>query len=334
MSAARAHFIRRHEVQLVAVRSPAVQGAGLAATPTNEAARTLRSGLMVQSYASLETFLRERVAEVMSHVAAGTSTFTRLPARLQDLSIFGALEGLRFRVNMWGTTDPRSRQLVQDEAEAIASTARNPYGFSGMMFGFDRSNLSPANLKEFLEVMGVDGNPWYHLTAIASRVGLGGLPLKDGVSNGYQRRNASAHDADNQVTPQQIEDFLRDSLATALGFDAFVSRAARLLYQGNTVGLGSQHEAHQQRYQVSLSRSAHRWLAGGQGGPDESSSPAPVSTSRHGRVRSTGTSGIRGHSDTRRAQLASRLEDDRLPIGASRPAPPGALRSARSLCIP
>lgn len=240
MSAARANFIRRHEAQLIAVNHPAVQGAGLNASPSNEAARTLRCGLMVQSYASLETFLRERVGEAMSHVAAGTSTFTRLPARLQDLSIFGALEGLRFRVNMWGFTDPRSRQLVQDEAEAIASTARNPYGFSGMMFGFDRSNLSPAIIKDFLEVMGVGGggDPWHHLTTLASRVGLGGLPLKDGVTNGYQRRNASAHDAGNQVTPQQIEDFLRDSLATALGFDAFLSRAARLLYEGNVVDLG------------------------------------------------------------------------------------------------
>lgn len=238
MSAARTNFLRRHSAQLIAAGDPAVQGSGLAASPTNEAARSLRCGLMVQAYASLETFLRERVAESMSFVAAGTTSFTSLPSRLQEMSIFGALEGLRFRVNMWGTTDPRSRQLVQGEAETIASTARTPYGFSAMMFGFDRSNLSPANLKEFLEVIGVGGDPWHHLTALASRVGLGGLPLRDGVVNGYQRRNASAHDADSQVTPQQIEDFLRDSLATALGFDAFLSRAARLLHEGNKVDLG------------------------------------------------------------------------------------------------
>ncbi|WP_262851537.1 hypothetical protein [Mumia quercus] len=127
---------------------------------------------------------------------------------------------------------------MQDEADAIASTARNPYGFSGVMFGYDRSNLSPANLKDFLEVVGVGGDPWRHLTMIASRVGLGGLPLKDGATNGYQLRNSCAHDAGSQVTPQQIEDFLRDSLATALGFDALVSRAGRLLHEGNVIDLG------------------------------------------------------------------------------------------------
>lgn len=238
MSVARTAFLRRHAAQVVAANDPALQGDGLAASTVNEAARTLRCGLMVQSYASLETFLRGRVAEVMAHVAAGTVTFSRLPSRLQDMSIFGALEGLRFRVNMWGTSDPRSRQLVQDEADAIASTARNPYGFSGVMFGYDRSNLSPANLKDFLEAIGVGGDPWRHLTVIASRTGLGGLPLKDGVTNGYQRRNACAHDAGSQVTPQQIEDFLRDSLAAALGFDAFASRAGRLLHEGNTLDLG------------------------------------------------------------------------------------------------
>lgn len=238
MSAARTAFLRRHAAQILAANDPALQGTGIAATTANEAARMLRCGLMVQSYASLETFLRERVEEIMAHVAAGTATFSRLPPRLQEMSIFGALEGLRFRVAMWGTSDPRARQLVQDETDAIASTARNPYGFSGMMFGYDRSNLSPANLKDFLEVVGVGGDPWRHLTLVASRVGLGGLPLRDGITNGYQRRNSCAHDAGSQVTPQQIEDFLRDSLATALGFDAFVSRAGRLLHEGNTVGLG------------------------------------------------------------------------------------------------
>lgn len=238
MSSARTAFLRRHAAQVIAANDPALQGSGLAASTVNEAARTLRCGLMVQSYASLETFLRERIGEIMTHVATGTATFSRLPSRLQDMSIFGALEGLRFRVNMWGISDPRSRQLVQDEADAIASTARNPYGFSGVMFGYDRSNISPVNLKDFLEAVGVGGDPWRHLTTIASRVGLGGLPLKDGVTNGFQRRNACAHDAESQVTPQQIEDFLRDSLATALGFDALASRAGRFLHEGNTIDLG------------------------------------------------------------------------------------------------
>jgi hypothetical protein len=241
VSKAREDFWRRHEALAGALGGPQLQGAGFGRTPVNEASRILRGGLMVQAYASLETFLRERVAEAMDHVSKGSAAFSRLPSGLQDIALYGALEGLRFRVNMYGLKDPRSRPMVRTETDAIASSARPSYGFSSVMFGYDRSNLSPQNIKDFLEAVGVGGggDPWFHLTHISQRVGLGGLPLKDGVAKGYAQRNAAAHDAENQIALQDLDDFLRTSLAVALGFDALLSRAARILHDGNVSNLGS-----------------------------------------------------------------------------------------------
>ena len=202
MAKSREDFWRRSQAIFKVLYEPHLQGQGLSRTSTNEAARLLRGGLMVQAYASLETFLRERVAEAMEFTSAGLATFAKLPSGLQDIAVYGALNGLRFRVNLLGQKDPQALQLVHAETEAIASTARSPYGFSKMMFGYDKSNLSPSGIREFLNAIGVGQDPWFHLTEISKRVGLGGLPLRDGLEKGYAQRNSAAHDAENQISPR------------------------------------------------------------------------------------------------------------------------------------
>lgn len=238
MSAARDKFILRHRAHQAALGEPALAGGGFGVSVPNESARSLRCGLMVQTYASLETFLRQRTNEAMSHVTSGAISFGRLPPKLQDIAIFGAIDGLRFQVNLWGRQDPRALALAHGESGAIASSIGHPYTLSSVMFGHDRSNISPSSIAEFLSALGVGGDPWHHLTRMASRVGLGSLPVKDGLSQGYTLRNSAAHDAHSQTELQDIEDFLRFSVAVALGFDALASRAARLLNEGNSAGLG------------------------------------------------------------------------------------------------
>lgn len=238
MSVARGNFLLRYKAHQAALIEPVLAGGGLGVSVTNESARSLRCGLMVQAYASLETFLRQRTNEAMAHVTSGTIAFGRLPPKLQDVAIFGAIDGLRFQVSLWGRQDPRALALAHGESSAIASSVGHPYVFSSVMFGHDRSNVAPASISEFLSALGVGGDPWHHLTRMASRVGLGSLPVKDGLQQGYTLRNSAAHDAQSRIELQDIEDFLRSSVAVALGFDALASRSARLLNEGNTVGLG------------------------------------------------------------------------------------------------
>jgi hypothetical protein len=228
---ARQRFIRRHRAVAGASDQELLVAKGLEESAHNERARILRLGLAVELFCSLEAFLRERVGEVLSWACQGPLPFDDFPIGLRRAATTGAIDALAFQVRLRGSTDSDIVPFLQTEASAIASTAAAGFAFPGVVFGHSRSNLGVAEVGEFLESVGIAGDPWFQLTSFASRTGFGNFPLRDAYDQAYDVRNAAAHNAESDVEPQFLGDFHRSSLAIAISFDALLSRTARLLHE-------------------------------------------------------------------------------------------------------
>lgn len=209
----------------------------------NERARVLRCGLMVQTFSSLESFLRQRTQEVLRHVATGPAPFSSLPDGLQIAATKGAVESLAGYIRTRGRD--AGIELVQAEAGHIASTRGVGFSFSSMSFLRDKSNVANNDLRTLLEMLGIGPDPWFEMTAFAGKVGLGSLPLSDAFRNAANGRHGAAHDPEFDVEPLALGDAHRASLAVAISFDALLSRAGLLLYQGNTARLGEKRKIQQ-----------------------------------------------------------------------------------------
>jgi hypothetical protein len=185
---------------------------------------------MIQQFKNLEGFFKARAREVLAFVCGSPLSFASLPPKLQVAATRGALGALAFQGRIGG--GDLDITVIQKEAAAIGSTLGTAYSFPGMTFGYDRSNLSDGQVKEFLTCMGVVSDPWRQMTMLSSRLGLGGLPLDTAFRNAADARNAAAHDIAADVSPMELQDFHQASLSMAVSFDALVSRAARKLCFG------------------------------------------------------------------------------------------------------
>lgn len=240
---AKAGFLKRSRAIAQAKDLGALVNLGFAEDEHNERARILRCGLMVQTFASLETFLRDRTLEILRHVATGPAPFASLPDGLQLAATKGAVESLASYIR--GRGRDVGIELIQAEASHIASTRGVGFSFSSMSFLRDKSNLAGRDLKQLLEALGIGPDPWFEMTSFAGRVGLGSLPLGDAFRNVAVGRHSAAHESGFDVGPQALGDALRSSVAIAVSFDALVSRAGRFLYEGNTVRLGQKKKIQQ-----------------------------------------------------------------------------------------
>lgn len=207
------------------LKSDAAVSKDLNQTEHNAIAQLFRNGLAVSAFALLEAFIRGRTGEILARISSGAHAlpFNRLPDKLQDAAVYGAMEALVYRRKI--DSDKVSfRGIMQDHAELIASTKRAPYQLSEYAFGYEKPNMNDESISALCKAFNV-AEPWITIAAIASRCGLGQPKLKDDFANGMQRRHLAAHSADAQIEHTDLKDFTLTIRAVAIGFDLAMSAA-------------------------------------------------------------------------------------------------------------
>lgn len=194
----------------------------------NDSARLLRNGIAVVAFAALEDFIRRRTVEALRSLSVPLLRFSDLPERLRRASTVDAIASLTFQARLRNARGEDPVAYIQSVAGDVASTVTASFVLPELALGFSGSNLSVDDVSRILKSFNVD-HPWDQIGQIAKRVGLGAPPsYKDAYISAVRLRNAAAHDGAFDAPLADLLTLERNALAIGIGFDALLSRAARL----------------------------------------------------------------------------------------------------------
>jgi len=188
----------------------------------NEVARMLRNGLAVVSFAALEDFIKKRSSELLQNVSSSGVPFSSLPEKLQNAATFEAVSALSYQMSI-RNRDERA-VYIQEQAQKIASTATTNYEITEHAFAYSQANVSDDVIASILRYFNIS-SPWQQMTALSSRLQLTALPLVESYKNAVRRRHRAAHVAVADTPQGDIEQFVKEAFAIAIGFDALLTKA-------------------------------------------------------------------------------------------------------------
>ncbi|KAA2240318.1 hypothetical protein F0L74_29600 [Chitinophaga agrisoli] len=194
----------------------------------NERARFLRNGLAIISFNILEDFFKQRIGEVLQHVATSPVQFQRLPVKIQEATLLSSLAGIQKIADRMRKNGEDWRTFIQTEANKLSSSAAMPYLLSSYGMGYKNSNLSEEEIASFLGAFQVEG-AWQGIEQVTNLIGCSVISAKTQFVNAANRRHAAAHDPNVQTPLTDIKDFANCVKSIALGFDFLISQAAHYL---------------------------------------------------------------------------------------------------------
>lgn len=222
MPSAKSDFIERIRCLSLSIRSEAVANKALSEIDHNSIARMLRNGLAVVSFAALEDFIKKRSSEAMDEIGRCSVPFSNLPEKLQNAATYEVITALTYQLSLRDEDD--KAPYIQEHAKKIASTATTNYELSDHTFAYGQANVGHTIVGDILKSFNID-DPWKQISTIASNAGLTALPLVESYRNAVQRRNKAAHVASTDTPQSDIIQFVNESFAIALGFDALISKS-------------------------------------------------------------------------------------------------------------
>lgn len=191
----------------------------------NQVAAMYRSGLAVLAFAIAEAFFRDRTAEVLSGFNA-TISFGQLSEKLQNAVSINALRAILFKSSLVEKADQVSWTLGQ--LPPVANVMASVSALSAYSFGQGKSNVVAEDISETLSAYGVGGG-WLAISAIAKRIGLGGVAdycqSFKGLAN---RRHAAAHDVTTRVPLNDLSDSIKEIVGICCSFDLLLSHSLSL----------------------------------------------------------------------------------------------------------
>jgi len=194
----------------------------------NERARVLRNGLAVVEFASLESFARRRLGEVLSRLSSSSIPFDDLPEQLRIACVFNASRAIAYQADLKRRQGEDFVAFVQTQSEHVASTSSAAYSLCPLSLLWERPNLGAEDLKQALGVFGVkDG--WGQIDALAKRISVSSLPHREAFASAAARRHLAAHSSDADSQWAHVNDFVQQARGVAVGLDALVSAALKFL---------------------------------------------------------------------------------------------------------
>lgn len=215
----------------------AVNNKSLRETEHNGIARMLRNGLTVVGFAALEDFIKNRTSDALSEIGSMGVLFTELPEKLQNAATYEAISALKYQIDLLEKTDKMA--YMQEQSKKIASTATSNFEITPYAFGFSTANVSEVIVGDILKSFNVE-DPWREIERLASRLNLPSLQLSLSFKNAARRRHKAAHVAHTDIPINDIDQFIKEAMAIAIGFDCLLSKALNHLRQRNRAYITNQ----------------------------------------------------------------------------------------------
>ncbi|MGF3022763.1 hypothetical protein ACQVP2_08035 [Methylobacterium aquaticum] len=182
----------------------------------------LRRGILVAGLIALESFVRERVSEVLRVLERWPRSYENLPEKLRLAARLNALSHLQQFAKMLKRQDEEYELELRSEITKMASGHGTVQQFSKFVAGDFTGNLSDSGMKDLLASLQVS-DCWNTFRLFASDVGLGVPSVHEVVKGIVRKRHRSAHSANYSPTPEDIAGLKSDLLCVAMCFDVSVS---------------------------------------------------------------------------------------------------------------
>ena len=222
MPNAKSQFLERIGSLRQSIEIEAVSNKSLAEALHNRVAKMLRNGLAVVGFAALEDFIKSRTSEVLDNVGSTGVQFKDLPEKLKEATTHGAISALSYQLSLRSKTDRTA--YIQEHAQKLASTATTAYELTPHALGYGQANLHDQSVKDILKAFGIP-DPWGQMTTLGSRLGLVALPLEETFRGATIRRHKAAHVANADTPQSDLRQYVKESLAIAIGFDWLITSA-------------------------------------------------------------------------------------------------------------
>ncbi len=223
MSNARNDFLYRLGLIQASLSEASVNDGAPTEVLKNGVASVLRNGLAVLCFTCLESFIKERTAEILNSFDASAVNFSALPKSLQSAVTLGALRGLIFRVK----NEPKNSQIqwALNHVTIIASSSTSVANLSPLSFGNEASNIRKEDITGILSAFGVEDG-WVNMTQLCKRVGLGGiLDCSADFKSIAESRHKAAHSASAHTPIGDLTSHLQSARAIGITFDLLLSEA-------------------------------------------------------------------------------------------------------------
>jgi hypothetical protein len=191
----------------------------------NSVAAMFRNGLAVLAFAIMEAYIKDRTAETLNSFN-NSVRFGDLSDKLQTATTLGALKAILFRASNVERADQVAWTLAK--LPVIANAATNVTALSPFSFGQGRSNVSAEDISDILSAFGIDGG-WAAITAIAKRVGIGGVAdYSQSFKSLAGRRHAAAHDITANILLSELTNSVTEIIGICCAFDLLLSHSLSL----------------------------------------------------------------------------------------------------------
>ncbi len=225
MSQARTDLLSR----ITALRECLTEAVLVDGVPTdrrrNSVAAMFRNGLAVLAFAIMEAYIKDRTAEILRSFN-NTVRFGDLSDKLQTATTLGALKAVLFRSGNREKVDQVAWTLNQ--LPVIANAATNVTALSPFSFGQGKSNVSAEDISDILGAFGIEGG-WSAITAIAKRVGIGGVAdYSQSFKSLAERRHKAAHDITANILLTELINSVTEITGICCAFDLLLSHSLSL----------------------------------------------------------------------------------------------------------
>ncbi|WP_295716664.1 HEPN domain-containing protein [Mucilaginibacter sp.] len=228
ISAAKDSFIERIRIYNHALQHSILIDSLLTNIDHNERARFLRNGLAITGFNILEDFIKNRIGEVLALISTSGIDFSRLPERIQEITLFHSLKGIHVLSQRKKDNSEDWKLFIQQETEKISSTQNTTYQLSPYSIGWDKSNLGKSDIESFLGHFKV-GNVWVNINEISRAIGQT-IPFPDQFfQSAGSRRHSAAHNPNALVSYIDLEAYGLSVKSFAFALDALLSQSARFI---------------------------------------------------------------------------------------------------------
>lgn len=238
MSAARKTFYSR----IGTIRS-AISDFGLRDLPPipsnnahNSSVRVIRNGLAIQTFNTLEDFIKARTREALRLISDSGVQFSDLPERLQKASTIDVISAIQFQLKLQDISGKVA--YTQDHSIRIGTTVNPPLDLPEIAFFHSSSNISPDHYRDSLKAFSIK-NPWTQIGGFISRIGVSAVAGETLFRELAKTRHEAAHDPTANVSEVDLKQALRDATSLAAGFDILLSYCLRSI-----IVLSAQPSAH------------------------------------------------------------------------------------------
>ena len=190
MSSARATYLRDIAALTEAVSIPNVGSASK--FPVEPGLAILRRGAAITGQVMLESFVRERVEEILVDLQRWPAEYNDFPKKFRHRATVEALPYIEKYARMLRNQNGEFEAEVIAEMKKMTSIKPPTYQFTKFIAGDYTGNLSDSGLQELLNVFQVK-NCWNTMHSLSSDIGFGVPSVKEVLRSIVANRHRSAH---------------------------------------------------------------------------------------------------------------------------------------------